>query len=245
MIKVLVNGYKGKMGCEVVKAVEAEDDLELVKKTDLGDDLASAIEESKADVVVDFTHPSCAYVNVETILNQGARPVIGTTGFTPQQIETLITKSKDLRLGGVIAPNFAIGAILLMKFSAEASRFLPDVEIIELHHNQKADAPSGTAIKTAEWICEKRGEAQGVLVDEEETIAGSRGGDFDGMRIHSVRLPGLVAHQEVLFGGKGQLLSLRHDAISRESFMPGVVLAAREVMKTEGMVYGLEHLMGL
>lgn len=245
MIQVLVNGARGKMGSEAVRAVQAESDLELVAATDVEDSLVESIRQSGAQVVVDFTHPDSALANAEAILDAGARPVIGTTGFTPEQIESLVERSRKAGLGGVIAPNFAIGAILMMKFAADAARFLPDVEIIELHHNQKADAPSGTAVKTAEWILESRGQAQGVLVDETETISGARGAEMEGLRIHSVRLPGLVAHQEVLLGGKGQLLSLRHDALNRESFMPGVVMAIREVMERRELVYGLEHLMDL
>lgn len=245
MIRVLVNGARGKMGQAVVKAVEGQRDLELVGQIDLGESLQDAIGSGKAEVVVDFTHPSCAAENTRRILQAGARPVVGTTGFTPEEIRTLQQQSIELKRGGLIAPNFAIGAVLLMKFAAEAARFLPDVEIIEMHHNQKADAPSGTAIKTAEWIRHERGTPQGALVEEKETIAGARGGLCEGVRVHSVRLPGLVAHQQVLLGGLGQLLTLRHDSLSRESFMPGVILGIRRVMELDRLVYGLEEILGL
>jgi 4-hydroxy-tetrahydrodipicolinate reductase len=240
MIRVLVNGAKGRMGREVVAAVRKEADLELVGEIDLGDDLRQSIASGRAEVVVDFTHPSAG-----AILDAGACPVIGTTGFTPEDIQRLEERSLKLRRGGLIAPNFAIGAVLLMKFAAEAARYLPDVEIIEMHHDKKADAPSGTAVKTAEWIHASRGEHRSGPMDEKETIAGARGGRWREIPIHSVRLPGLVAHQEVIFGGLGQILTLRHDSISRESFMPGVILAVRKVRSLDRIVYGLEKLLEL
>ncbi len=243
MIKVVVNGAKGKMGTHVVAAVEAASDLDLVAATDLGDDLAATIASTKADVVVDFTHPDCAVANCEIILDGGARPVVGTTGFSADDIARLQRRSAELGRGGVIAPNFAIGAVLLMKFAAEAARHFPDVEIIELHHDKKADAPSGTAIKTAEWIHARRGEHRSGPAEEKLTIDGVRGGRLHGIPIHSVRLPGLVAHEEVVFGGAGQLLSLRHDSMSRESFMPGVVLAIRKVGDLDRIEYGLEKIL--
>ncbi len=231
-IDVLVNGAKGKMGQEVVRAVQAEADLRLAGATDLGDDLEAEIRRSGAAVVVDFTHPSAGSRNTETILRSGARPVVGTTGFDAAGIARLRELAASVRLGGLIAPNFAIGAVLLMKFAAEASRFLPDVEIIELHHDQKADAPSGTAVKTAELIAERRGKPRPPPA-EVQTIAGVRGGRSHGIPIHSVRLPGFVAHEEVIFGGLGQVLTLRHDSLSRTSFMPGVVLAIRKAAWSE------------
>jgi 4-hydroxy-tetrahydrodipicolinate reductase len=182
--------------------------------------------------------------NARAILEAGARPVVGTTGFSPSDIGELESLARRLRIGGLVAPNFAIGAVLLMKFAAEASRYLPDVEIIELHHNQKADAPSGTAIKTAELIEAVQGTPQGMKVAEKELLSGARGGRHNRVRIHSVRLPGLVAHQEVLLGGVGQVLTLRHDSLSRESFMPGVLLGVRRVMELDHLVYGLEKLLG-
>ena len=245
MIKVLVNGAKGRMGTHVVATVESETDLELVAATDLGDDLSACIASSGAEVVVDFTQPDCAYSNSEEILKAGACPVIGTTGFAASDVERLRVLSRELGVGGVIAPNFSIGALLVMKFAAEAARYFPDVEIIELHHDQKADAPSGTAIKTAEWIAESRGEHRSGPEKEQETIPGARGGRLKGIPIHSVRLPGYVAHEEIVFGGQAQILSLRHDSMSRECFMPGVALVARKVRELDHVVYGLENLLEL
>jgi 4-hydroxy-tetrahydrodipicolinate reductase len=244
-VKVIVNGARGRMGSLAAATIRAESGVELVGETDVGDSLQDCLQATSAQVVVDFTHPSCVVGNTRAILEAGARPVVGTTGFLPQDIAALQALASERQLGGVIAPNFAIGAVLLMKFAAEASRYLPDVEIIEMHHNQKADAPSGTAVKTAELIAEQRGQPQGILVEEKETVQGARGGVQSGVRVHSVRLPGFVAHEEVLLGGVGQILSLRHDAISRDSFMPGVVLAVRKVMKLDTLVYGLEHILEL
>ena len=168
---------------------------------------------------------------------------MGTTGFTPEQIQELTDLSREKGLGGLIAPNFAIGAVLLMQFAAQAAKYFPNVEIIELHHDKKKDAPSGTAIKTAELISEKREKIQQGAADEEELMPGARGAEFEGMRIHSVRLPGLVAHQEVIFGSQGEGLTLRHDSYDRVSFMTGVKLGIKEVDKRHELVYGLEHLL--
>jgi 4-hydroxy-tetrahydrodipicolinate reductase len=241
-ISVLVNGARGRMGQEVVRAVRAERDLALVGETDLGDPLAEAIQKSGAAVVVDFTQPAAAALNTEMILRAGARPVVGTTGFEPADIARLQALASQLGLGGLIAPNFAIGAVLLMRFAAEAARYLPQVEIIELHHDQKLDAPSGTAVKTAELIAEKRGDSP-PEGPKAESIPGVRGGRCRGIPIHSVRLPGLVAHEEVLLGGLGQVLTLRHDSLSRVSFMPGVILAVRRAPALDRLYYGLEHLL--
>ncbi|HFU4006238.1 TPA: 4-hydroxy-tetrahydrodipicolinate reductase, partial [Streptococcus suis] len=197
----------------------------------------------EADVWLDFTTPKFAYENTRFALENGFAPVVGTTGFTPEEIEELIALSAEKGLGGLIAPNFAIGAILLMQFAAQAAKYFPNLEIIELHHDKKKDAPSGTAVKTAELISQVRqSQAQGAA-DEEELIAGARGAEFDGFRIHSVRLPGLVAHQEVIFGAQGEGLTIRHDSYDRISFMGGVNLGIKEVVKRSQLVYGLEHLL--
>jgi 4-hydroxy-tetrahydrodipicolinate reductase len=263
MIRVLVTGAAGKMGLEVLKAVWLADETELVGAVDvqgagrdiglmmgmgelglsLRSDLAGALEDLRPDVMVDFTSPQVVAENVNLALKAGVRPVVGTTGLDVAELEKIKGLAAAKGLGCVIAPNFAIGALLMIKFAAEASRYMPHVEIIELHHDRKLDAPSGTALMTAEAISQVRGDFQQGLATEFEKITCSRGGKFDGgIRLHSVRLPGLVAHQEVIFGGLGQTLTIRHDSISRESFMPGVLVAIRKVMKLKEMVYGLDNL---
>ena len=241
-IRVLVNGAKGRMGQEVVKAVTAAD-LELVDQTDLGDDLIARIKASQAQAVVDFTTAAVAFENTRKILEAGVHPVVGTSGLLAEQVAELQQLAEDKGIGGLIAPNFAIGAVLLMKYAQDAAKYLPDVEVIELHHNRKADAPSGTAVKTAQLIAEARQEIPKALVEEKELFEGARGSEVHGFRVHSLRLPGLVAHQEVIFGGTGETLTIRHDSIHRESFMPGVCLACRKVIGTQQLFYGLEHLL--
>ena len=242
-ILVLVNGAKGRMGQEVVKAVTAAPDLELVDQTDLGDDLIARIKASQAQAVVDFTTAAVAFENTRKILEAGVHPVVGTSGLLAEQVAKLQQLAQDKGIGGLIAPNFAIGAVLLMKYAQDAAKYLPDVEVIELHHNRKADAPSGTAVKTAQLIAEARQEIPKALVEEKELFEGARGSEVHGVRVHSLRLPGLVAHQEVIFGGTGETLTIRHDSIHRESFMPGVCLACRKVIGTQQLFYGLEHLL--
>ncbi|EMC52742.1 4-hydroxy-tetrahydrodipicolinate reductase [Streptococcus mutans] len=253
-IKVIVAGFKGRMGSTAVDMIKNDSELEL---TALLDPFAAEKEidgvpvfTDKSDLVgldaevwVDFTIPKVAYENTHFALENGFRPVVGTTGFTQEQIADLMTLSADKKLGGLIAPNFAIGAVLLMEFAAKASKYFPDLEIIELHHDKKKDAPSGTAVKTAELIREARAYKKQGAADEEETLVGARGAEFDGFRIHSVRLPGLVAHQEVIFGAQGEGLTLRHDSYDRISFMSGVNLGIKEVVQREQLVYGLEHLL--
>jgi 4-hydroxy-tetrahydrodipicolinate reductase len=242
MIKVLVNGAHGKMGAEVVLAVSREEDMVVVGKIDRFDNLAERIQTLKPDVVVDFTHPDVVSDNVKTILSEGVRPVVGTTGLSDADLKAIQTLVKKKKLGAIVAPNFAIGAILMMKFAAEASKYMPRVEIVEYHHDNKADAPSGTAIKTAEMIAATNHHINQSKRVETEIIPHVRGGKKAHIPIHSIRLPGYVAHQEVLFGGLGQTLSIRHDALSRESFMPGVILSIRKVMQMDHFVYGLENL---
>ncbi|RSJ96182.1 4-hydroxy-tetrahydrodipicolinate reductase [Streptococcus cristatus] len=253
-IKVIIAGFKGKMGQAAYKMVIEDPELALAglldpftdEKEVAGVPVFNAKEELaglQADVWIDFTTPKVAYANTRFALENGFAPVVGTTGFTPEQIEDLTQLSRQKRLGGLIAPNFALGAVLLMQFAAQAAKYFPDVEIIELHHDNKKDAPSGTAIKTAELISKVRTSKQQGAADEEESLAGARGAAFDGMRIHSVRLPGLVAHQEVIFGSQGEGLTLRHDSYDRVSFMTGVNLGIKEVVKRSELVYGLEHLL--
>lgn len=260
-IKVLVNGAAGKMGREVVKAVSSDPELQLVGAVDVAEvgvdvgagvkiskDLETAIKAAKPDVVIDFTHPNVAMENARVILKNKIHAVMGTTGVSKENLKEIETLCRENNVNCLVAPNFAIGAVLMMQFAKDAAKHLPNVEIIELHHDQKADAPSGTAIKTAEMIAEersKRNQGSGARGQgkEIEKIDGVRGGTMDGIHIHSVRLPGFVAHQEVIFGGLGQTLTIRHDTISRESFMPGVVLAAKKIGQKKGLTYGLEGIL--
>ncbi|BAM23738.1 4-hydroxy-tetrahydrodipicolinate reductase [Streptococcus intermedius] len=253
-IKVIIAGFKGKMGQAAYKMVTEDNALEVVGLLDL---LTSQKEVAgvpvfnqkedliglEADVWVDFTTPKVAYEHTRFALEHGFAPVVGTTGFTSDEIEELIELSRKRELGGLIAPNFAVGAVLLMQFAAQAAKYFPNVEIIELHHDQKKDAPSGTAIKTAELISKVRPQKPQGAVDEKEVLLGARGAELDGMRIHSVRLPGLVAHQGVIFGGQGEGLTLRHDSYDRQSFMTGVNLGIKEVVNKKELVYGLEYLL--
>lgn len=260
-IKVFVAGAAGKMGREVMKAVVADKELELVGAADmklhgsdvgtlagiepvgikLGELTAATLEASGAEVMVDFTAPHSVMQNSKIALAAGLRPVIGTTGLSDAELEEI--GSLAVNSAAFVAPNFAIGAILMMRFAQEAARYFPNVEIIELHHDQKLDAPSGTGLKTAEMIAAVRPEFKQGNANEYEKLPGARGGDFQGLRIHSIRLPGLVAHQEVMFGGLGQTLSIRHDAYSRETYMPGVILAIKKVMDLKGLVVGLDKLL--
>ncbi len=253
-IKVIIAGFKGKMGSTAVQMVKDDQELELAALLDpfaAEEELEGvpvftskeALIGFEADVWVDFTTPKFAYENTRFALENGFAPVVGTTGFSPEEIQELTSLSEEKKLGGLIAPNFAIGAILLMQFAAQAAKYFPHLEIIELHHDKKKDAPSGTAVKTAELVSQVRTSLQQGAADEEELIAGARGAAFDGFRIHSVRLPGLVAHQEVIFGAQGEGLTIRHDSYDRISFMSGVNLAIKEVVKREKLVYGLEHLL--
>lgn len=265
MIEVMITGAYGRMGREAAKTILNAEDMVLTGAVDsrgVGTDIGQLIECGRTDIIiesdleqflkarspdvaVDFTGPQSVYSNTLKYIRHGVRPVIGTTGLSAAQIKEIIDQSEKKGIGGLIAPNFAIGAILMMKFAAEASRFLPDVEIIEMHHNQKIDAPSGTAIKTAEIILEQRGdEYQQGLVTEIENLPGARGCKYTGgIRIHSVRLPGYLAHQEVVLGGLGQTLTIRHDTITRESFMPGVILGVRRSLTLDKVVYGLDKLL--
>ena len=248
-ITVAVAGAKGRMGQEVVAAVLAESDLQLVAQSDLGDDLAAVLAATKPTALVDFTIPEAVRGNIATALALGVVPIVGTTGLSPQDVEDVRQRCRQYGVGALIAPNFAIGAVLMMRFAQEAARYMPDAEIIEMHHEKKLDAPSGTATKTAEMIALGRAEAAPTPLPAGafEKIPGSRGGKGVGdVPIHSVRLPGFVASQEVIFGGLGQTLTLRHDSRDRKSFMPGVILAVRHapaLAAGKELVYGLENLL--
>jgi 4-hydroxy-tetrahydrodipicolinate reductase len=244
-IRVGVLGARGRMGTEVSRAVDAADDLELVAMIDQGDWLSNAAD-AAAEVVVDFTTPDVVMDNLHWCIEQGINVVVGTTGFTKQRIDrvrTWVTHRPDI--GVIIAPNFAIGAVLMMEFAARAARFFESVEIIEQHHPQKVDAPSGTAMRTAQLIAEARAAANmaGSPDATKDEMPGARGADLDGVRVHSVRATGLVAHQEVLFGTAGETLTIRHDSYHRSSFMPGVLLAVRSVIHRPGLTLGLGPLL--
>ena len=246
-IKVAVLGAKGRMGAETVKAINSTTDLSLVAQIDIGDSLEE-LKTSGAQVVVDFTHPDSVMKNLDFAINNGIHVVVGTTGFDEKKIAEVKTwLTKNSSVGAVIAPNFGLGAVLMMQFAAKAARYFESVEIVELHHPEKADAPSGTASRTAELITESRKSAARPAMPDKTTSAlpGARGAKVGDVPIHSVRLRGLVAHQEVLLGDQGETLSIRHDSIDRSGFMPGVLLAIREVVKNPGLTFGLEHLMDL
>lgn len=260
-IKVAVAGASGRMGIEVVRMVLDDEELTLaaaVSPSKAGQDAGTmagrgacgvlvqasveeALNSAQADVLVDFTTPQLVVEHAQLCIRHGVRPVLGTTGFTPDDIAMLDKQLKEQGLGGLIAPNFSIGAILMMKFAAQAAKYFPHLEIIEYHGDQKLDAPSGTSIKTAELISEVRQEMKQGNPNEHETIEGARGGYYNGFRIHSVRLPGVFAQQEVIFGAYGQSLKIRHDSYERAGYMPGVAVAVKKVMHVTGMVYGFEH----
>lgn len=269
-IPVVVNGAGGKMGREVIKAIAAQNDLELVAAIDRdpaiqGQDIGEVVGISPLEVpviedlqgslvlatqhkiqgvMVDFTHPDSVYENVRTAIAYGVRPVVGTTGLSNDQLQDLAEFAEKASTGALIIPNFCIGVILMQQAAIQAAKYFEHVEIIELHHNQKADAPSGTAIKTAQMMAELGKEFNPPQVKETEQLAGARGSIGEGnIRIHSVRLPGMIAHQEMIFGAAGQIYTIRHDAMDRACYMPGVILAIRKVVDLQGLVYGLEKIL--
>ncbi|MBV6725797.1 4-hydroxy-tetrahydrodipicolinate reductase [Nocardioides daeguensis] len=246
-LQVGVLGARGKVGAEVVKAVESADDLDLTVGVDQGDPVASLVD-SGTQVVVDFTHPDVVMDNLRFCIENGIHAVVGTTGFDDARLETLrgwLAESPGT--GVLIAPNFSIGAILMMRFSAIAAPFFESVEVVELHHPTKADAPSGTASRTAELIAAARREAGSAPIPDATStgLEGARGADVDGVRVHSVRVRGLVAHQEVILGGLGETLTIRHDSLDRVSFTPGVLTGVRRIGSFPGLTVGLEHFLDL
>jgi 4-hydroxy-tetrahydrodipicolinate reductase len=272
-IPVIVNGAAGKMGREVIKAVAQAPDLNLVAAIDTSPEhqdqdagelvglseplevpitnqlesmlgYVAADRQSPAGVMVDFTHPDAVYDNVRSAIAYGIRPVVGTTGLSPEQINDLADFAEKASTGCLIIPNFSIGVVLLQQAALTASQYFDHVEIIELHHNQKADAPSGTAIQTAQLLGEIGKTFNAAVVEETEKLPGARGSlAAVGIRIHSVRLPGLIAHQEVIFGAPGQIYTLRHDTSDRSCYMPGVLLAIRKISQLKSLVYGLEKIL--
>lgn len=247
LLRVGVLGARGRMGVETCRAIDAASDLELVAMVDAGDWLFN-VADAGADVVVDFTTPDVVMDNIRFCIDQGVNCVVGTTGFDQDKLDTVAEWLEHKpELGVLIAPNFGIGAVLSMRFAAQAARFFESVEIIEMHHPSKVDAPSGTADRIAQVIAGARAEA-GMDAPPDGTVSeapGARGCTPHGIRVHSVRLTGLIAHHEVLFGTTGETLTIRHDSLDRASFMPGVLLAVREVSRRPGLTVGLEPLLGL
>lgn len=241
-IRVGVLGANGRMGAEVCRAVEAADDMTLVAGADIGDDRELL---RQSDVVVDFTTPGAVMDNLKWCIDAGVNAVVGTTGFDDKRLDQLRTwLAQAPNVGVLVAPNFGIGAVLMMQFAATAAPYFDSVEIVELHHPRKIDAPSGTARRTAELVSEARAGKPSPDATEQE-LEGARGTAVSGVRVHAVRLEGLVAHQEVLLGGHGEALTIRHDSLSRESFMPGVLLGVRWIREHPGLTVGIEKALGL
>ncbi len=260
VIRVVVTGATGRMGGEVARALAAEPSFELAglvsRKASAGrlpgwEGIPAAptagelLDQVRADVLVDFTVAEAAFENARAALRRRVAPVIGTSGLTPDQVAALAEEARTVGVGGAVVPNFAVGAVLMMHLARQAARFFDAAEIIELHHDGKADAPSGTAVATARLLAEARPGGFRRNVPAKEPLPGSRGAEYGGISIHAVRLPGLVAHQEVIFGGRGQTLTIRHDSTSRESFIPGVLLAIRRVVETREFYFGLEKILDL
>ena len=246
-VRVGVLGARGKVGQAICAAVEAATDLDLVATVDQGDELTT-FTDANTQVVVDFTHPDVVMGNLKFLVENGIHAVVGTTGFDEGRLDSVRSwLASSPETGVLVAPNFAIGAVLSMRFAEQAARFFDSVEVIELHHPNKADAPSGTAYRTAELIATARAKA-GVGPSPDATtveLDGARGADVDGVRVHSIRLAGLVAHQEVLLGTQGETLTIRHDSLDRTSFVPGVLLGVREIGSRPGLTVGLDPLLDL
>lgn len=244
MINVIINGINGKMGRVIQKNITAQSDLNLVAGTSREDNLTEIIKITGANVVIDFTTPQAVFTNIEAIINAGARPVVGTTGLTLEEINILMEQCQVKKLGGIIAPNFFLGAVLMMKYAKDAARYFPDAEIIEMHHHCKVDAPSGTAIKTAQMMAEAYSSTTTKRVKEEVSRpAAIRGVLKNNVLIHSIRLPGLFSHQSVIFGGNGETLTIHHDGMDRGSTTSGIFLACQKVMELDHLVYGLENIL--
>ena len=241
-IKIIVNGASGKMGRLAATTLASEKEFDLVGEAGRQDNLAELIQSTQADVVLDLTRADCAWDNVQTIMKHGARPVIGTTGLTEEQMQQFREQCQTLQRGALIVPNFSVGAVLMMHFAKQAAAHFSEVEIVEAHHQQKLDAPSGTAMKTAEMINKARKQAPNQL-ELKELVAGSRGGQCQNVPIHSMRIPGVIARQTVEFGGVGETLTITHNSIDRQCFMSGVVIACKAVMSLPDLVYGLESIL--
>lgn len=242
-INILVNGAFGRMGQITVKAISEQADFVLVGQTGHEYDLKKSIKDSNAQVVVDFTHPDSVFANVNMIIESGAHPVIGTSGLTEEQIHTLQEKCAQLNLGGIIAPNFSLGAVLMMKYAKEMVKHFPHVEIIEMHHDNKADSPSGTALRTAAMLAQNNAALNQPPKPLRETIPGSRGANYRNIPIHAIRLPGFLAYEQIIFGSIGETLTLSHNSIDRQCFMPGICFACEKVVSLNRLIYGLEELL--
>ena len=240
--RVIVNGARGKMGSLACETIHNHPAFQLVAGLNRGDDLQRAIIDTHAEIVIELTRADCVYENSVTIIKNNAHPVIGASGLLSEQIETLQGMCATKKLGGIIVPNFSVGAVLMMRFAATAALILPEVEIIEAHHPQKLDAPSGTAMKTAEMIDAAR-RNQKKQLPLKELLHGARGATHHNVNIHSLRLPGILARQQVIFGNNGETLTITHESIDRSSFMPGVILACERVKQLNTLLYGLEHLL--
>lgn len=246
-LRVAVLGAKGRIGSEAVTAIEAADDLELVAALGRGDEL-EILTDTGAQAVVELTTPASVMGNLDFCVRHGIHAVVGTTGWTDERLAQLTTWLDDSPGTGVlIAPNFSIGAVLTMKFAEQAARYFESVEVVELHHPNKVDAPSGTATRTAQLIAAARAKAGSAPQPDATATAldGARGADVDGVPVHAIRLRGLLAHQEVLLGGEGETLTIRHDSLHHSSFMPGILLGVRRVVTTPGLTFGLEHFLDL
>jgi 4-hydroxy-tetrahydrodipicolinate reductase len=243
-IDVLVNGARGKMGRTVVAAVQAAGDLNLAAAVDIGDDLAAALA-LNPKVMVDFTAPSAAFANARAALEAGVAPIIGTTGMSSDEVDQIATRAERSEIGGAVIPNFAIGAVLMMRLAETAAPYFDAVEVIEAHSQTKLDAPSGTAVATARRLAKARKEPFAYTRPENVTIENSRGGEHESIGLHSLRLPGLVADQEVVFGALGQTLTIAHRTTSRDSFMPGVLATIRAVADTGRFYRSLDEVLGL
>lgn len=241
MIPVIINGARGKMGQLACDTIEQHPDFNLAAALSREDNLVQAIAALKHPIVIDLTRADCVYANALTIIEAGAYPIIGTSGLTESQIQYLKQLCTNKQVGGIIAPNFSLGAILMMRFAAEAAKYLPHAEIIEAHHTDKFDAPSGTAQKTAQLI-----ERQPVLAEEKpsyESLIGVRGGKYERVPIHSVRLPGFLAQQQVIFGSQGETLTITHNSLDRSCFRAGIILCCQKVQHLTGLCYGMEHIL--
>lgn len=244
MIRVCVSGRTGKMGQEVIRAVNLASDMELAATAGREDNLAEIVVSCGVDVVVDFTHPSTVFDNVINIVRAGKHAVVGTTGLSHSEIEQINSEARSQGVGVLIAPNFSLGAVLAMKCAADIARYFKQASILEYHHDEKADAPSGTAIHTAEYILAHAGAMNPPKIKSEERYASqSLGVDIGNIPVHAVRLPGFIASQEIVFGGQGETIHIRHDSMSRECFIPGVLLAVRKISSCRGVVIGLEDIL--